>query len=53
MDACLNEARQRGHQTIWLGVWQQNTGARAFYKRWNFSMMGEHVFQLGADPELD
>jgi ribosomal protein S18 acetylase RimI-like enzyme len=53
MEACLTEARQGGYQTIWLGVWQQNPRARAFYERWNFSIMGEHIFQLGADPQLD
>ena len=53
MDACLTEARQAGYQTIWLGVWQQNTRAQAFYKRWDFSVVGEHVFQLGDDPQMD
>jgi len=53
MDACLTEARLAGYQTIWLGVWQQNTRAQAFYKRWNFSIVGEHIFQLGDDRQLD
>lgn len=53
MEACLTEARQSGYQTIWLGVWQQNTRAQAFYERWNFSIAGEHVFQLGADRQMD
>lgn len=53
IDACLTEARQAGHQTIWLGVWQQNTRAQAFYHRWDFSIVGEHVFQLGDDPQMD
>ena len=53
MEACLNESRRRGHQTIWLGVWQQNTRAQAFYKRWHFSIVGEHIFQLGDDRQLD
>ena len=53
MDACLTEARQSGYQTIWLGVWQQNTRAQSFYYRWNFSIVGEHVFQLGDDPQMD
>jgi ribosomal protein S18 acetylase RimI-like enzyme len=53
MEACLTEARQAGYQTIWLGVWQQNTRAQAFYKRWKFSIVGEHVFQLGDDPQMD
>lgn len=53
MDACLTEARRAGYQTIWLGVWQQNTRAQAFYHRWNFSIVGEHVFQLGEDRQMD
>ena len=53
MDACLTEARRSGYQTIWLGVWQQNTRAQAFYNRWNFSKVGEHVFQLGDDRQMD
>ncbi len=53
MDACLTEARHSGYQTIWLGVWQQNTRAQAFYDRWNFSIVGEHAFQLGDDRQMD
>ena len=53
MEACLTEAKRAGFQTIWLGVWQQNTRAQAFYKRWNFSIVGDHVFQLGEDRQLD
>lgn len=53
MDACLTEARQGGYQTIWLGVWQQNIRAKAFYERWNFAIVGEHIFQLGDDRQMD
>jgi len=53
MAACLNEARDRGYQIIWLGVWQQNPRAQAFYERWGFLTVGEHVFQLGDDPQSD
>lgn len=53
MEACLTEAKRAGHQTIWLGVWQENTRAQAFYKRWKFTIVGEHVFQLGDDRQLD
>ena len=53
VEACLNEARQAGYQTMWLGVWKQNVRAQAFYQRWNFSVVGEHVFQLGADRQMD
>jgi ribosomal protein S18 acetylase RimI-like enzyme len=53
MQACIGEARRRGHQTLWLGVWEHNTRARAFYRRWNFREVGTHVFQLGDDPQTD
>jgi diamine N-acetyltransferase len=53
MRACLDEARQAGHETIWLGVWEQNGRARAFYRKWDFRAVGEHIFQLGADSQTD
>ena len=53
MRACMNEARQAGHQTIWLGVWERNDRAQAFYRKWNFRTVGEHVFQLGSDAQRD
>jgi diamine N-acetyltransferase len=53
MRACLDEARQAGHETIWLGVWERNGRARAFYRKWDFDAVGEHVFQLGSDSQTD
>jgi diamine N-acetyltransferase len=53
MRACLDEARQSGYETIWLGVWERNPRAQAFYRKWNFRTVGEHMFQLGADLQRD
>jgi ribosomal protein S18 acetylase RimI-like enzyme len=53
MRACLDEARQAGHETIWLGVWERNGRAQAFYRKWNFRTIGEHIFQLGSDLQRD
>ena len=53
MRACLDDARQSGHQTIWLGVWERNARAQAFYRKWNFRTVGEHTFQLGSDLQRD
>ena len=53
MRACLDGARQAGHETIWLGVWERNGRAQAFYRKWDFRAVGEHVFQLGSDPQTD
>ena len=53
MRACLDEARQSGHETIWLGVWERNARAQAFYRKWNFRTVGEHIFELGSDKQRD
>jgi len=53
MRACMDEARQAGHKTIWLGVWERNERAQAFYRKWNFRAVGEHLFQLGSDRQRD
>jgi len=53
MRACVDEASQSGHGSIWLGVWERNARAQAFYRKWNFHVIGEHIFQLGSDPQRD
>jgi len=53
MQACIDEAKQRGYKTLWLGVWEHNTRAHAFYRKWNFHEVGTHIFQLGNDPQTD
>ncbi len=53
MRACIKEARQTGHRTLWLGVWEHNSRAQAFYRKWDFREVGKHVFQLGSDPQTD
>jgi diamine N-acetyltransferase len=53
MNACLDEARRAGYETIWLGVWERNARAQSFYRKWNFRPVGEHVFQLGSDQQRD
>lgn len=53
MRACMDEARSLGHQTIYLGVWEHNTRAQAFYFKWDFTVVGSHIFQMGDDAQLD
>ena len=53
MDACIRIARERGKEVIWLGVWEHNPRAIAFYERWGFHKFDTHVFQLGTDPQTD
>ena len=53
MQACLDEAGRAGYKTIWLGVWERNARAQAFYRKWDFRAVGQHVFQLGSDAQTD
>ena len=53
MEACLAEAKSAGFKTMYLGVWEKNLRAGAFYRKWNFVRVGEHTFQMGDDPQVD
>src|SRR3954469_7364528 len=53
MQRCLVEAASRGRRTIWLGVWERNVRAIAFYQRWHFTIVGSQPFQLGSDRQND
>jgi len=53
MRACIDEAEQTGHDSIWLGVWERNGRAQSFYRKWNFHTVGEHMFRLGSDLQRD
>ena len=53
MQACIKEAKRRDCDSIWLGVWEKNSRAIEFYKKWGFKEVGTHVFMLGKDPQMD
>jgi len=53
MTACLAHARTLGARAVWLGVWERNTRAIAFYERWGFRQVGTYPFVLGADVQTD
>ena len=53
MQTCLAYARKKGVQTLWLGVWEHNSRAIAFYEKNGFSRFGEHTFMLGEDAQTD
>lgn len=46
-------ARDQGFRTIWLGVWEENHKAQAFYKKMGYEHIGEHVFDVGGDLQTD
>ena len=47
MQKALEEARAKGYQMIFLGVWEHNERAQAFYHKWGFHRVGDHIFQNG------
>jgi diamine N-acetyltransferase len=53
LGACFDAARRERFQTMWLGVWERNWRAIAFYRKWGFVECGSKVFQLGSDPQTD
>ena len=53
MQACLDTAREKGRDWVWLGVWEHNVRAIGFYTKWGFERFGEHVFLVGLDAQTD
>ena len=53
MLGCLAIAAKEGFKTVWLGVWEHNPKAIAFYEKWGFEKFGAHSFMLGTDAQTD
>lgn len=53
MKTSLREAENAGCDVVWLGVWERNLRAIAFYRKWGFEQVGTQVFQLGDDMQND
>lgn len=49
----LQLARQLQASYIWLGVWEKNTRAIAFYQKHGFVAFDKHLFRLGQDEQTD
>ena len=48
-----SDAYRRGGRTLWLGVWERNERAKAFYHKNGFIDVGSHVFMVGSDAQTD
>jgi len=54
MGACVDHATGVWHaDVLWLGVWQENPRAIAFYQKSGFRTVGRQTFQLGSDVQHD
>ena len=46
-------AKQKNAIYVWLGVWEENHRALAFYKKNGFVPFDKHIFKLGNDEQTD
>ena len=53
LDECFAIGKANGHDVMWLGVWEFNPRAQRFYEKNGFRAVGDHIFQLGSDPQTD
>ena len=53
MQRSIEIATSMNKRSIWLGVWEKNDRAIAFYSKWGFEKFGEHDFLLGNDVQRD
>lgn len=53
MEESLAAAREMGGQHLWLGVWERNARAIAFYLKSGFTDVGTQHFKLGSDVQTD
>jgi len=40
LEYCIRVAAAHGYNSIWLGVWEENPRARAFYEKYGFEQVG-------------
>jgi ribosomal protein S18 acetylase RimI-like enzyme len=52
-EKALQIAREKQVSFVWLGVWEKNTRAIAFYQKNGFVKIGTHIFKLGNDEQTD
>ena len=52
-DFIVQQAKSHQVEYIWLGVWERNAKAIAFYKQLGFYKFAEHPFKLGTDKQKD
>lgn len=53
MQSVQDQARARGARELWLGVWERNERAQAFYRKHGFRTVGSQIFVVGTDPQTD
>ncbi|MDQ0174237.1 GNAT family N-acetyltransferase [Bacillus chungangensis] len=53
LNKAMEIAIERNKKKIWLGVWEKNENAIAFYKKMGFVQTGAHSFYMGDEEQMD
>ncbi|MET0634990.1 MAG: GNAT family N-acetyltransferase [Chitinophagaceae bacterium] len=53
MEESISLGKSLQKELVWLGVWEKNDHAIAFYKKWGFTRFSQHEFILGDDIQTD
>ena len=53
MQNALDTAARAGCDCLWLGVWEHNPKAMAFYRKFGLAILGSHAFMLGMERQRD
>lgn len=53
LNRAVEIAEEFGKSKIWLGVWEKNENAIAFYEKMGFVQRGSHSFFMGDEEQLD
>ncbi|QMV44635.1 GNAT family N-acetyltransferase [Cohnella cholangitidis] len=53
INKAIEIATEKGKKKIWLGVWEKNANAIAFYKKYGFVHVGAHSFYMGDEEQID
>ncbi|MGN7413277.1 GNAT family N-acetyltransferase [Paenibacillus sp. SAF-068] len=49
----IEMATENHKRKIWLGVWEKNENAIAFYEKMGFVQTGAHAFYMGDEQQID
>jgi diamine N-acetyltransferase len=53
LNKAVDIAMEHNKKEIWLGVWEKNENAIAFYKKMGFVQTGVHAFYMGDEEQMD
>lgn len=53
LNVAIEIAIELNKKKIWLGVWEKNESAIAFYQKMGFAQTGAHSFFMGEEEQID